>query len=75
MPQHVGIGQRIAQQHLQRQAREREQAARARRREHALSPTWTLGLKVNNLTNTTVPVAVGYTSPPREVLGTLRGSW
>jgi len=43
--------------------------------EHALSAHWTLGLKVNNLTNTTTPVAVGYTSPPREVLGTLRGAW
>ena len=43
--------------------------------EHPLSPNWTLGVKVNNATNTTVPVAVGYTSPPREVLGTLRGTW
>lgn len=43
--------------------------------EHALSPNWTLGVKVDNATNTATPVAVGYTSPPREVLGTLRGSW
>ena len=43
--------------------------------EHALSPNWTLGVKVNNATNTAVPVAYGYTSPPREVLGTLRGTW
>jgi vitamin B12 transporter len=43
--------------------------------EHALSPNWTLGLKVDNATNATAPVVVGYTAPPREVLATLRGSW
>ena len=43
--------------------------------EHALSPNWTLGLKVDNATNSTAPVAVGYNPPPREVLATLRGSW
>jgi len=43
--------------------------------EHALSQTWTLGLKVNNATNSTAPVVVGYTAPPREVLFTLRGAW
>jgi len=43
--------------------------------EHALSPNWTLGFKVDNATNATAPVAVGYTAPPREVLATLRGSW
>ncbi len=35
MPQHVWIGQRIAQQHLQSEARQREQAAHARRGRHA----------------------------------------
>ncbi len=43
--------------------------------EHALSPNWTIGAKVNNLANSTAPVVYGYTAPPREVLGTLRGSW
>ena len=43
--------------------------------EHALSPNWTIGAKVNNLANSTAPVAYGYTAPPREVLGTLRGTW
>ena len=43
--------------------------------EHALSPNWTIGAKVNNLANSTAPVVYGYTAPPREVLGTLRGTW
>ena len=43
--------------------------------EHALSPDWTIGVKVNNLANSPAPVVYGYTPPPREVLGMLRGSW
>ena len=43
--------------------------------QHALSPEWTIGVKVNNLANSTAPVVYGYTAPPREVLGTLRGTW
>ena len=43
--------------------------------ERALSPNWSLGLKVDNVTNATAPVVVGYTAPPREVVATLRGSW
>jgi len=43
--------------------------------EHALSPNWTIGVKVDNAANSTVPVVYGYSAPPREVLGTLRGSW
>jgi vitamin B12 transporter len=43
--------------------------------QHALSPNWSIGLKVDNATNATAPVAVGYTAPPREVVATLRGSW
>ena len=43
--------------------------------EHALSQNWSVGLKVDNATNSTAPVVVGYTAPPREVMGTLRGSW
>jgi outer membrane cobalamin receptor len=43
--------------------------------EHALSPNWTIGAKVNNLANSPAPVVYGYTAPPREVLGTLRGTW
>ena len=43
--------------------------------EHALSPNWSLGLKVENATNATAPVAFGYTAPPREVVATLRGTW
>ena len=43
--------------------------------EHALSPNWSVGVKVDNATNATAPVVVGYTAPPREVLATLRGHW
>jgi hypothetical protein len=34
-----------------------------------------VGVKVDNATNATAPVVVGYTAPPREVLATLRGHW
>ncbi|HEX7640081.1 MAG TPA: TonB-dependent receptor, partial [Burkholderiaceae bacterium] len=43
--------------------------------QHALSPEWTLGVKVDNATNTHAPEVLGYTAPPREVLFTLRGHW
>ena len=43
--------------------------------EHALSPNWTLGFKVDNATNATAPVVFGYTAPPREFVATLRGNW
>ncbi len=43
--------------------------------QHALSPNWSVGLKVDNATNTPAPVVFGYTAPPREVVATLRGSW
>ena len=43
--------------------------------EHALSPNWTIGAKVNNLTNSRTPEVLGYTPPPRDVLVTLRGTW
>jgi vitamin B12 transporter len=43
--------------------------------QHALSPNWTLGAKVDNVTNTRTPEVLGYTAPRREVLVTLRGAW
>jgi vitamin B12 transporter len=43
--------------------------------EHALSPNWTIGMKVNNAANSSAPVVYGYTAPPREILATLRGAW
>jgi vitamin B12 transporter len=43
--------------------------------QHALSPNWAVGLKVDNATNATAPAVFGYTAPPREVVATLRGSW
>ena len=43
--------------------------------QHALTPNWTIGAKVDNLTNTRTPEVLGYTPPRRTVLLTLRGSW
>ena len=43
--------------------------------EHALAPNWFVGVKVDNATQSTAPVVYGYTAPPREVMGTLRGAW
>ncbi|HEX7687065.1 MAG TPA: TonB-dependent receptor [Burkholderiaceae bacterium] len=43
--------------------------------QHALSPNWTLGAKVDNVANTRTPEVLGYTAPRRELLFTLRGTW
>lgn len=43
--------------------------------QHALSPNWTMGAKVDNVTNTRTPEVLGYTAPRREVVFTLRGAW
>ena len=43
--------------------------------QHALSPNWTIGAKVDNLTNTPTPEVLGYTAPKRTVMVTLRGNW
>ena len=43
--------------------------------QHALSPNWTIGAKVDNLTNTRTPEVLGYTAPKRTVLFTLSGNW
>jgi vitamin B12 transporter len=43
--------------------------------QHALSAGWTLGVKVDNLTDTRSPEVLGYTAPRRDVLVTLRGAW
>ena len=43
--------------------------------QHALSPNWTIGAKVDNLTNTPTPEVLGYTAPKRTVMLTLRGHW
>ena len=43
--------------------------------QHALGQDWTVGVKVDNLTNTRTPEVLGYTAPRRTVLFTLRGNW
>ncbi len=43
--------------------------------QHALSANWTIGAKVDNLTNTRTPEVLGYTAPRRTVLLTVRGNW
>jgi outer membrane cobalamin receptor len=43
--------------------------------QHALSPTWTIGLKADNITNTKKPEVLGYTAPPPSVMFTVRGQW
>jgi len=43
--------------------------------QHALSSHWTIGAKVDNVTNTRTPEVLGYTAPRRTVLFTLRGNW
>ena len=43
--------------------------------QHALTPNWTLGAKIDNLTNTSTPEVLGYTAPKRTWLVTLRGNW
>ncbi|MET0383201.1 MAG: TonB-dependent receptor [Burkholderiaceae bacterium] len=42
---------------------------------HALSPNWSIGVKVDNVTNARTPEVLGYTAPKRDVLFTLRGDW
>ncbi|MFL6695583.1 MAG: TonB-dependent receptor plug domain-containing protein [Vitreoscilla sp.] len=43
--------------------------------QHALSTHWTIGAKVDNLTNTRTPEVLGYTAPRRTLLVTVRGNW
>jgi vitamin B12 transporter len=43
--------------------------------QHALSTTWTIGLKADNLTGNHTPEVLGYTPPPRSVFVTLGGQW
>ena len=43
--------------------------------EHALTPNWRIGAKLDNVTNTRTPEVLGYTAPRRTVLVTLRGNW
>jgi vitamin B12 transporter len=43
--------------------------------QHALSSNWTIGAKIDNLTNTPTPEVLGYTAPKRTVMVTLRGNW
>jgi vitamin B12 transporter len=43
--------------------------------QHALTPNWTLGLKVDNITGTHTPEVLGYTPPPTTALVTLSGQW
>jgi vitamin B12 transporter len=43
--------------------------------QHALSPNWTVALKVDNLANSDTPEVLGYTAPPRSILFQLRGQW
>ena len=43
--------------------------------QHALTASWTIGAKVDNVTNTRTPEVLGYTAPMRTVMMTLRGSW
>ena len=43
--------------------------------QHAITPNWTIGAKVDNLFNSPTPEVLGYTAPRRTVLLTLRGNW
>ena len=43
--------------------------------QHALTPNWTIGAKVDNVTNSHAPEVLGYTAPRRTVLLTVRGNW
>ena len=43
--------------------------------QHALSPNWSIGAKMDNVTNSRTPEVLGYTAPKRTVLFTLRGNW
>ncbi len=43
--------------------------------QHALSPNWSIGAKMDNVTNAHAPEVLGYTAPKRTVLFTLRGNW
>ena len=43
--------------------------------EHALTPNWRIGAKLDNVTNTRTPEVLGYTAPRRTVLLTVRGNW
>jgi vitamin B12 transporter len=43
--------------------------------QHALSPNWNIGAKMDNVTNSRTPEVLGYTAPKRTVLFTLRGNW
>jgi vitamin B12 transporter len=43
--------------------------------QHALSPNWSIGAKLDNVTNSRTPEVLGYTAPKRAVLFTLRGHW
>ena len=43
--------------------------------QHALSPNWRIGAKLDNVTNSHTPEVLGYTAPRRTLLLTLRGNW
>ena len=43
--------------------------------QHALSPNWRIGAKMDNVTNSRTPEVLGYTAPKRTVLFTLSGNW
>ena len=43
--------------------------------EHALTPNWHVGAKLDNATNSRTPEVLGYTAPRRTLLLTLRGNW
>ena len=43
--------------------------------QHALSQGWSIGAKMDNVTNSHTPEVLGYTAPKRTVLFTLRGTW
>ena len=43
--------------------------------QHALTPNWRIGAKLDNLFNSTAPEVLGYTPPKRTVLLTVNGNW
>ena len=43
--------------------------------QHAVSANWSIGAKVDNVTNSRTPEVLGYTAPRRTVLLTVRGNW
>jgi vitamin B12 transporter len=43
--------------------------------QHALSPEWTIAVKVDNLFDSRTQEVLGYTAPPRSILLQLRGHW